>query len=191
MSKNSKAEMLNKTASEPKNQPNRILETLNLKQGQTVVDIGSGGGYFTLRFADSVGKNGRIIAVDTEPKFLEYIKSIMEEKMITNIDTIITEKERLILPERSVDLIFMRNVCHHISNRPQYFRQLKKVLKSDGRVAIIDYIRGNKISFHRIFGHYTAKEKIIEEMNEAGYKLNKDEEFLPEQSFTIYSLKEA
>lgn len=191
MSKNPKADMLNKTASEPKNQPNRILETLELKEEQTVVDIGSGGGYFTLRFSDIVGKNGRVIAVDIEPKFLDHVKSIIEEKKAANIETILTKKEHLILPEKSADLIFMRNVCHHISDRPQYFRQLKKVLKPDGRVAIIDYIRGNKISFHRIFGHYTDKEKIIEEMIEAGYKLNKDEKFLTEQSFTIYSLKEA
>ena len=54
---NLKAKMFNKKASHPRNKPNQIIETIGLKYGQVVADIGAGGGYFTLRFAEIVGED--------------------------------------------------------------------------------------------------------------------------------------
>ena len=188
MIRNPKAEMFNRKASDPKNKPDEILKALGLQQRQKVADVGSGGGYFALRFAEIVEAEGRVFAVDTNPKFLEFIQDSAKEKVLTNVETVLTEEDKPILPEKSVDLVFMRNVCHHLSNRVEYFRQLKNTLKTSGRVAIIEYRSGGGFSFHRLFGHYVAKEKIIEEMKEAGYKLEKEVDFLPEQSFTLFSM---
>jgi arsenite methyltransferase len=188
MIRNPKAEMFNRKASNPKNKPGEVLKALGLQQRQRVADVGSGGGYFALRFAEIVGAEGRVFAVDTNPKFLEFIQDSAKENGLTNVETVPTEKDKPILPEKSVDLIFMRNVCHHLSNRVEYFRRLKNTLKTSGRVAIIEYRSGRGFSFHKLFGHYVAKEKIIEEMKEAGYKLEKEEDFLPEQSFTLFSM---
>ena len=66
-----KAKMFNKKASDPKNKPDQIIETLGLQPGQTIADIGAGGGYFSLRFADAVGRKGVVYAIDTNPEFLE------------------------------------------------------------------------------------------------------------------------
>jgi arsenite methyltransferase len=188
MIRNPKAEMFNRKASDPKNKPDEVMKALGLHQRQKVVDVGSGGGYFTLRFAEIVGAEGRVFAVDTNPKFLEFIQDSAKEKGLTNVETVLTEEDKPILPEKSVDLVFMRNVCHHLSNRVEYFRRLKNTLKTSGRVAIIEYRRGGKLSFHKLFGHHVAKEKIIDEMKQAGYKLEKEENFLPEQSFTLFSI---
>ena len=188
MIRNPKAEMFNRKASDPKNKPDEILKALGLQQRQKVADVGSGGGYFALRFAEIVEAEGRVFAVDTNPKFLEFIQDSAKEKVLTNVETVLTEEDKPILPEKSVDLVFMRIVCHHLSNRVEYFRQLKNTLKTSGRVAIIEYRSGGGFSFHRLFGHYVTKEKIIEEMKEAGYKLEKELDFLPEQSFTLFSM---
>jgi arsenite methyltransferase len=188
MIRNPKAEMFNRKASDPKNKPDEILKALGLQQRQKVADVGSGGGYFALRFAEIVEAEGRVFAVDTNPKFLEFIQDSAKEKVLTNVETVLTEEDKPILPEKSVDLVFMRNVCHHLSNRVEYFRRLKNTLKTSGRVAIIEYRSGRGFSFHRLFGHYVAQEKIIEEMKEAGYKLEKEVDFLPEQSFTLFSM---
>ena len=188
MIRNPKAEMFNRKASDPKNKPDEILKALGLQQRQKVADVGSGGGYFALRFAEIVEAEGRVFAVDTNPKFLEFIQDSAKEKVLTNVETVLTEEDKPILPEKSVDLVFMRNVCHHLSNRVDYFRRLRNSLKTSGRVAIIEYRSGRGFSFHRLFGHYVAKEKIIEEMQEAGYKLEKEVDFLPEQSFTLFSM---
>lgn len=187
--RNIRAEMFNRKASDPKNKPDEILEALELGQGQKVVDIGTGGGYFSLRFAEAVGKDGRVFAVDTNPKFLEFIKNGAKKKGLNNVETVLAIEDNPNLPEQSIDLIFMRNVCHHLPNRAEYFKRLKGALKPDGRIAIIEYrAGGGRFSFHRKFGHYVPKEIIIAEMKEAGYRLEKDLNFLREQSFMIFSL---
>jgi len=187
--RNLKAEIFNRKASDPKNKPDEILEALALQQGQMVADIGAGGGYFSLRFAEAVGKNGRVFGVDTNPNFLEFIKNSAKEKGLNNIEVILAMEDNPTLPEQSMDLIFMRNVCHHLSNRVEYFKKLKDALKPEGRIAIIEYrASGGRFSFHRKFGHYVPKETIIAEMKDAGYRLEKDLDFLPEQSFIIFSV---
>ena len=71
------------------------------------------------------------------------------------------------------------------------FKKLKTALKPDGRIAIVEYRKATGFSFHKIFGHYVPKEIIIKEMEESGYQLEKDWDFLPEQSFTIFHVKRA
>ena len=179
--------MFNRKASNPKNKPDKILKTLSLQPRQNVADIGAGGGYFSLRFAELVGREGKVFAVDTNSEFLEFIKNSAEEKGLDNVETVLVTENGFTLPE-NVDLIFMRNVCHHIPNRPEYFRNLKDLLKPSGRIAIVEYRSAKRFSFRGMFGHYVPKETIIKEMNEAGYQLQEDQDFLPEQSFTIFSL---
>jgi len=186
---NFKAKMFNKKASHPRNKPNQIIETIGLKYGQVVADIRAGGGYFTLRFAEIVGEDGKVYAVDTDEKLLEFVNSNAKQKGLNNIVTVLV-KDKLELPKESLDLVFMRNVTHHIPNRVSYFKELKRFLKPYGKVAIIEYKKGKPFTFRGMFGHYVAKEVIIREMEEAGYVLEKEFDFLPEQHFTIYLNKQ-
>jgi arsenite methyltransferase len=186
--KNLKAEMFNKKAADPKNKPNLILKVLKLQHGQKIADIGAGGGYFSLQFAEAVGTDGQVFAVDTNPQFLDFIKKAAKEKGLNNVVTILTEKDKPTLLGENLNLIFMRNVCHHLADRAEYFKKLKHALKPRGRIVIIEYRGGQGFSFHRLFGHYVPKEKVIKEMEEVGYQLEKDLDFLPEQSFTVFHI---
>ena len=185
--RNFQAKMFNKKASDPKNKPNEILEAIELKSGQNIADIGAGGGYFSLKFAETAGSEGEIYAVDTNQEFLDFIRRSAAEKKLNNIITILAIEDRLDLPEKSLDFIFMRNITHHIPNRVEYFENLKNLLKPDGRIIVIEYKPCISFSFRGIFGHYVPKERIIQEMEEVGYLLEKEFDFLPEQHFTIYS----
>ena len=180
--------MFNRAASNPKNKPDEVLYVLSLQQGQVVADIGAGGGYFSLRFAEIVGKNGRVFAVDTSQNFLEYIKNEAKKKGLENIETILVTGEKLSLPEQSLDLIFIRNVYHHLRNRVEYFRKIRHFLKPNGKVAIIE--RNKSLTLHGIFGHYVPKETIIKEMEEAGYLVDREFDFLPNHSFIIFCPKQ-
>jgi ubiquinone/menaquinone biosynthesis C-methylase UbiE len=181
--------MFNRKASDPKNKPEEVLKALGLQLIQKVADIGAGGGFYSLRFAEVVGTGGQVFAVETNPMFLEFIQARAKEKGLSNIETVLATKESAALPAKSLDLIFMRNVCHHLQKRVEYFRKLQDPLGKDGRIAIVEYKGGKGFSFHRLLGHYVPKEKIIREMKEAGFQLEKDLDFLPEQSFTIYSVE--
>jgi len=75
----------------------------------------------------------------------------------------------------------------HSINRIEYFKNLKRFLKADGKVIIIEYKKGKFFTFRGLFGHDVPKETIMREMKEAGYTLEKDFDFLAEQHFTIYS----
>jgi FkbM family methyltransferase len=184
--KNFKAKMFNKKASDPRNKPDQILEALELRQGQNVADIGAGGGYFCLRFAEAVERKGKVYAVDTNPRFLEFIKNGAKEKRLNNVKTLLVVED-LALPERGLDLVFMRNVCHHLTNRVEYFKKLRRFLKPEGRVAIVEYTHAKPFTFRGMFGHYVPQETIIEEMKKAGYRVKQEFGFLLEQSFAIFS----
>jgi len=182
--RNLKAEMFNRKASDPKNKPDDILKALELQPGQKVADIGAGGGYFSMRFAEVVGKNGQVFAVDTDPTLLEYVKHNAKRKGFENIETLLAAEDAPNLPDKGIDLIFMRNVCHHLRNRVEYFRKLGHFLKPYGKVAIIE--RSKPLTLHGIFGHYVPRETIIKEMEEAGFIVKQEFDFLPNQSFIIF-----
>lgn len=183
----SRAEMFNKKASSPKSKPDEILKTLNLKPGQKIADIGAGGGYFSFRFAKAVGKEGQVFSVDTNEDYLDLIKNKVLEKGLNNIKPV-NISERFDLPDNYFDLIFFRNVYHHLENRVELMKNYRNKLKADGRLAIIEYKPGGSIfSFRRLFGHNVPKEKIVAELEQAGYQKITEYDFLSEQSFTIFS----
>lgn len=185
--RNLKAEMFNRKASNPRNMPDSVIEALGIEAGHSVADIGAGGGYFTFRFAEIAGDIGMVYAVDSNPEFLNFIEESARERGLNNISTVLHQGDVLALPEGGLNLIFMRNVTHHIEDRVGYLANLGRFLKEDGRVAIIEYKKGGILSFRRLFGHYIPLETIKSEMEDAGYTLIRKHDFLPEQHFTIYS----
>jgi arsenite methyltransferase len=178
-----KSRMFNKQASNPKSKPNEILKVLALQHGQKVADIGAGGGYFSLRFAEAVSDQGHVYAVDTDSGKADFIKKSVAEKGVGNIEVVLVGKEGLSLPEK-VDLIFLRNVYHHIPSRVEYFIKLRESLKPGGRIAIVEHKGGGGI--YRLFEHRVTGETIIEEMTKAGYRVAESLDILPKQSFTIF-----
>ena len=185
------AERFNRRASSAKSKPDQILKALDLKSGQRVADIGAGGGYFTLRFAESVGTEGEVCAVDTDEENLAFIRRSAVAKKLNIIKLVRIAGDKIDLPNDFFDLIFFRNVYHHLENRVELMKAYQRKLKKDGRLAIIEYRPGGSIfSFHRLFGHHVPKEKIIYEMEKADFKKIEDFDFLPEQSFTIFQKNE-
>jgi ubiquinone/menaquinone biosynthesis C-methylase UbiE len=188
MGKYSKAKMFNRKASGKRSKADEIIKTLNVQPGQTIADIGSGGGFFTFLFSHLVGDKGTVYAIDTNEDFLEYINRQAAENCLTNIKTVLATERSIPIPRHSVDLVFVRNVYHHLLNRVQYFTQVKQLLSPSARVSIIEYSRqGSIFSFHRRCGHNVPQEIIAEEMNRAGYTVSASFDFLPVQSFTIFA----
>ena len=87
-----KPELFNRKASNLKNKPDDVLESLNLTPGIIVANVGVGGGYFTIRLAEIVGRKGRVYAVDTKLDLLKYVEEKAENKGLENIQTILAEE---------------------------------------------------------------------------------------------------
>ena len=179
------AKIFNRRASDPRYQPDRVLDALALQKGQIVADVGSGGGYFSLQFANMVGKGGRVYAIDTNPKLLAFVRQSAIDKGLDNVETRLIKGDDLPFPEKALNLVFLRNVCHHLPHRVEYFKKVRNMLKVEGKVAIIEYTRSG--AFRRVFRHYVPQETIFQEMHEAGYQIQEAFDFLPGQSFTIFT----
>ena len=182
--------MLNREAASPRGRAMQILDNLRIIEGQSIADIGSGGGYFTLEFARRVGASGRVFAVDRKRRYLDFIRRKSEQAGLDNIEFILAESGGVGLPPSSVDLVFARNVFHHLPEPAVYFGDLRAALKPGGRVAIIDHTPERGLSFVSMFRHFTPVEKIRNAMETAGYVLSESFDFLPKQSFMVFSRSE-
>jgi arsenite methyltransferase len=180
---------LNWEASLSKNNPQRMIENLQIREGRTIADIGSGGGYFTLEFARKVGKSGRVYAVDMKLKYLDFIKNRSKMEGLDNIIFLQATGDELNLPEAGLDLVFLRNVFHHLPEPEKYFHNLKRFLKSTGKVAIIEPKLKSRFSFIGMFKHYTPLEVMLEKMERAGYFQIASFDFLPSQTFSLFEVR--
>ena len=181
------AEMYNEKASDPKNKPDQVIKSLKIKPGEKIADIGAGGGYFTFRFSKETGNKGRVYAVDIMPTFLEYIIEKSYEKGLSNITYILAKVDDPNLPEKSVGLVFVRNVFHLIAEPVYYFKKVKTSLKPGGRVAIIEHTKKSK--YGEQTGHYTEENDIVKKMDLAGYRVLEKFDFLPGLSFLTFGIK--
>ena len=181
--------LLNREASSPKNRPDEIVRELRIQEGLSIADIGCGGGFFTLEFARRVGRAGTIHAVDAEKKHLDFVRRQAEKEGLGNIAYVHALEGELSLPVGALDLVFLRNVFHHLPNPRTYFGNLKRFLKPKGIVAIIEHKKKRGFSFVALLKHYTPNEFIVTEMKEAGYSLVESFDFLSEQTFNVFGLK--
>ena len=183
-----RAKMFNRKAARGKSMADSVVLSLKLTSGMVLVDIGSGGGFFTFLFSKEIGETGKIYTVDSNAENLEYIEQQTHKKGMKNIIPVLVAEDKSPAIPETVDLVFLRNVYHHLNNRSKYFSRIKTILKPAGKVAIIEYIdKGSRFSFHRRFGHYVLPEVIDDEMTQAGFKVDEQFTFLPEQSFTLFS----
>jgi len=180
--------MLNREAASSKSKPEEVIERLHIREGQIITDIGSGGGFFTLAFSRKAGKTGRVYAVDIKKKYLDFIRHQSKRAGLDNIVFTLSAVDDLNLPVSGVDLVFARNVFHHLPDPANYFANLKKYVKPDGRVAIIEP-KKKGFGFVALFGHHTSQESIVRTMEKAGYFTEEIFEFLPDQTFTLFSVK--
>ena len=166
-------------------QPEKVVEALNITPGMVVADVGAGSGYFTRRFVKAVGKTGHVLAVDIEQKMLDYNKQELEKLGIANRASFILAKpDDPSLSQNSVDLVFLCNAYHHVEHHLDYWAKIKSALKPDGRVVIIDFYhdeRSGKLSFSK--HHLVPRERVIENMEKVGLTLSKEHTFLPRQYF--------
>lgn len=148
-------ERFNKKAASPKNKPDQILDALKIKPGDTILEIGVGGGYFANRFSEIIGKEGHYFGLDTNLEFIQNLKKLNKNTSNHNIKGIKVDPNEFPKIETKVDLIFTRNAYHHLEHRIEYFSFLTKLLSRKGRIAIIDY--NETLSLMSLFKHFTKK----------------------------------
>ncbi len=168
--------------------PDRVVEALSLSPGATVADIGAGSGYFAVRFARAVGPQGTVIAADIDKGLIEYLGNRAAKEGLENLKPLLGKPDDPLLPEASVDLIFICDVVHHIENRGPYYAKLARALRPGGRLAIVDFYK-RELPVGPNLAMKIAKPDMIAELEQAGFGLSKEFDFLPHQYLLIFEPK--
>ena len=168
--------------------PDRVIESLGIQSGDRVADIGAGDGYFVTYLADAVGPEGKVYAVEVEQEKADVLEKKVRDKGYSNVVVVLGQFGDPLLPDKSLDLVFLCNTYHHIEDRPDYFSRVHSDLRREGRVAIID-MKDDLTGILGLFTdeeHWTPLALLVEEMGKAGYRPSSRFDFLPVQNFVVF-----
>jgi ubiquinone/menaquinone biosynthesis C-methylase UbiE len=160
--------------------PEEMLEQLKVQPGMTVCDMGCGDGYYTIELARRVGPTGKVIAVDIQPEMLQELSRRCEQNNLKNVDMILGLPHDPKLPEGKLDLILMVDVYHEFSNPIEMLDSMRKSLKKDGRIALVEF-RGEDPQVPIKPEHKMTKKQILKEYEANAFRLVDQYDRLPWQ----------
>ncbi len=165
-----------------------IVAACEIQPGQTVADMGAGTGLFTRMFAETVGMDGRVIAVDIAQKFLDHIQKTTREAGQRNVATVLCKADSTELPPGSVDIAFICDTYHHFEFPQKTMASLHRALKPGGRVILVDFRRIEGTSTDWVMNHVRAGQEVFEaEIVQSGFKkVSEERELLKENYFAVF-----
>lgn len=122
-------------------QPRRpTLERIGVQPGMRVLELGCGPGYFTIEAARMVGPEGRLCAVDVEPRMISLVQDKVRAEGLTNVEARVASATWLPFPDGIFDLAFLVTVLGEIPEKGRALRELRRVLKANGRLSVSEAI---------------------------------------------------
>lgn len=178
------ADWLERDERERLEQPEKVLDVLKIAPGSMVADIGAGTGYYSLRLAKRVSPQGRVLATDIQPEMLARLRINMKKADISNIDPILCTPTDAKLPHGTLDLALMVDVYHELANPEETMAQVRRALKPDGRLALIEY-RGEDPTVPIKPEHKMTLKQVREELEPMGFRIQETFDFLPRQHVIV------
>ena len=168
----------------------RLVKALKLSAGQTVADIGAGGGQLTVALAREVGPSGRVYATELNAKLLPVIRRAADSVGLTNVSVIEGHATRTNLPASCCDALVVRFVYHHFGDPLQMNASMRQALKPGGLLAVIDFAADSaetadpakRGSGNR---HGVAPATVVRELRDAGLELVGVEEGIRRSAFMV------
>jgi SAM-dependent methyltransferase len=175
---------LERPTRELEEQPQRLIDSLNLKPTAIVADIGSGTGYFSLRIASLVPQ-GKVFAVDIQPEMLDLLGVVAEQEHITNVEPVLGSPSDPHLPPESVDLALLVDAYHEFEFPFEMMQGLVRALKPEGRVMLVEYRGENPLIPIKAL-HKMTQKQVKKEMAAVGLVWLETQNFLPQQHVMVF-----
>ena len=177
---------LERATREKEERTSLLIENMNLKPNEVIADIGAGSGYHVFKIAPKVSP-GKVYAVDIQREMLAAIQMKMNKQGISNIETVRGTEESVNLPEKSLDKVLLVDVYHEFSFPYETMHSIKKALKPNGKVYLIEYrAEDRSVPIKEI--HKMTEKQAVKEMKAVGFKLKENISNLPWQHCMVFVL---
>ena len=148
-----------------------IVDALGLSSGDQIADIGAGTGFFTALFAEEVGDDGTVYAVEISPKFLEHLRERAIANELTAVRVVEGTQNSVELPPASVDMAFICDVYHHFESPQDSLASLYSAIRPGGSLILIDFDRIPGKSPEWLLEHVRAGREVFRaEIEAAGFE---------------------
>jgi len=149
--------------------PESVLNKMNIEAGDTLLDIGTGTGYFAIPALEKVSTKGKVIGTDLSASMLDTFKHKLSE-FPKNLELVLTTADDTALPNQVADKILLAFLFHEVDDRPAFVQELKRLLKSEGELTIVDWaVNNSKMGPPQ--QHRIGQEELISIITQNGFSL--------------------
>jgi ubiquinone/menaquinone biosynthesis C-methylase UbiE len=181
-SKDGRAKMiatLGDSSRDARQKPKELVAALDLKPGMVVVDVGTGAGYMLPHLSEAVGPSGKVIAEDIFPDFLDAARA--KAAGLKNVEFVLGTDKATNIAAGSADVVFVLDAYHHFDYPQALLSDFSKVLKRNGRLAIVEYHKNDVAMNGRARQHVRlSADDAIKEIEAAGWKMLTRKDFIPD-----------
>ncbi len=165
------AEALNSKDREARQKPQAVVAMLGIQSGMTVADVGTGAGYMLPYLSAAVGPGGKLIAEDIYRDFLNRAQHLAADHQLPNVTFVLgTEKDPQLGSD--IDVALLMDVYHHLNYPADTLANLRRSLKPDGRLAVVEYHRNPHAMNGNAMQHIRLDaEDAIKEIEANGFRL--------------------
>ncbi len=149
--------------------PADVVRALDVRAGQAIADIGAGTGYFALPLSTAVGPSGIVFAVDAQTEMLDLLRARLSGPALHNVRLVRAEADSTGLPDSTCDLVFLANIWHEFDDRALVLEEAHRILKTDGRIAILDWRPDVEREAGPPIEHRLSAASAAHELIEAGF----------------------
>ncbi len=166
--------------------PDQIMDSVGIIPGMLIGEVGAGRGHFTFHLAQRVGDDGKVYANDISSNALDMLSSRAERENADNIETVLGNVDDPLFPQKDLDIIIMVYVLHHVEHPVEMLNNLKKYMKPETRLVIIEK---DTQKDRDAYPHFMSKKQVMETVQQSNFKQEKIQTFLPKDVIYIYSLE--
>lgn len=150
--------------------PMHTLSQIGLDKSHVLADIGAGSGIFTIPAAEVCSK---VYALEISDDMLAIIGDKAQAGKLANIELVKVSGDRFSINDGCIDIVLMVTVLHEISDRSKFLGEAKRILKKDGILAIIEFLK-EQTPMGPPIDHRISKEEVKDELSQRGFSVRQD-----------------